>query len=262
MTNASELQSRNNALDSIRKAMIEKKITQAGLADLADCHEKTIQNLMAGRTVRDQTLFDVCMVLDLEFEEIKSEWSGSGPPGKPQRDEPGQPGATTEIAPIYMGGYTRPAVEHLIGRYLTIRPSFTKDGVIFAFQTDVSWDESWPSLIFEECNRPDAPYSHRGRVHVPTSSPFIHFVSLTKGAMRMILLPQPDQTDSMRGLITTLSRQGAAITPVSSPIIYRRISDEAVPEYGEILSENTAFAEYRSLLDECIAAGHVSLINM
>ena len=33
----------------IRTAMIEKKITQAELADAADCHEKTIQNLLAGR---------------------------------------------------------------------------------------------------------------------------------------------------------------------------------------------------------------------
>ncbi len=242
--------------------MIEKKITQAGLADLADCHEKTVQNLMAGRTVRDQTLFDVCMVLDLEFEGIKAQWSGSGPKGQPHRDEPGHPGATTEIAPIYMGGYTRPAVEHLIGSYLTIRPSFTKDDVIFAFQTDVSWDESWPSLIFEECNRPDAPYSHRGRVHVPTSSPFIHFVSLTKGAMRMILLPQPDQTDSMRGLITTLSRQGAAITPVSSPIIYRKLDDAAAPQYGEIAAAEPAFNEYKALLDDCLTSGHVSLVHV
>ena len=262
MTNEPELISRQTALDAIRKAMIEKKITQAGLADLADCHEKTIQNLMGGRTVRDQTLFDVCMVLDLEFEDIKAEWSGAGPAGNPQRDEPGQPSATTEIAPIYMGGYTKPAVEHLIGQYLTIRPSFTKDGVIFAFRTDVSWDASWPSLVFEEYNRPDAPYSHRGRVHVPASSPFIHFVSLTKGAMRMILLPQPDQTASMRGLITTLSRQGAAITPVSSPIIYTKISQDDDPEYGEILTENPIHMDYKAQLDECLSAGHVSLINM
>ena len=45
---------------------------------LADCHEKTIQNLMGGRTVRDQTLFDVCMVLDLDFDDIKAQWSGNG----------------------------------------------------------------------------------------------------------------------------------------------------------------------------------------
>ena len=116
---------RNDAISRIRLTLIEKKMTQAELADAADCHEKTIQNLLAGRTVRDQTLFDVCMVLGLDFDEIKLAWSGGPPPGHPPRDEPGQAGATTEIAPVYMGAYTRAAVDHYIGQYLTIRPAFT-----------------------------------------------------------------------------------------------------------------------------------------
>jgi len=63
---------REAAVAQIKTAMIEKKLTQAELADAADCHEKTIQNLMGGRSVRDQTLFDVCMVLGLDFEKLKS----------------------------------------------------------------------------------------------------------------------------------------------------------------------------------------------
>ena len=47
----------------MRTAMVEKKLTQAELADAADCHEKTIQNLLQGKPVREQTLFDVSMVL-------------------------------------------------------------------------------------------------------------------------------------------------------------------------------------------------------
>ena len=34
------------ALSLIKTAMIEKKLTQAELADAADIHEKTIQNLL------------------------------------------------------------------------------------------------------------------------------------------------------------------------------------------------------------------------
>ncbi len=249
--------SRTLALQRIRTAMIEKKITQAGLADAADCHEKTVQNLMGGRSVRDQTLFDVCMVLDLDFDELKAQWSGTGPPGQPHRDEPGQPAAGTEIAPIYMGGYTRAAVDHLSGSFLTLRPSFTKENVVFAFRTEIAWDESWPSLLFQEHNRPDAPYSHRGRVHVPPSSQFIHLVSLTKGAMRMVLLSQIDQTQTMRGLITTLSRDGATIAPVSAPIVYRRLSAGEPANYGEFAAGDLAYQSYRSMLDSCIDAGFV-----
>lgn len=58
----------------IKTAMIEKKLTQAELADASDCHEKTIQNLLAGKPVRDQTLFDVCMVLGLDFDKVKHGW--------------------------------------------------------------------------------------------------------------------------------------------------------------------------------------------
>lgn len=253
---------RRLALERIRTAMIEKKITQAELADAADCHEKTIQNLMAGRTVRDQTLFDVCMVLDLDFDDVKAQWAGHGPEGAPMPDEPGQAGAGTEVAPIYMGGYTRRAVDHLIGSYLTLRPAFTKADVIFAYRTDISWDDSWPSLLFQEHNRPDAPYAHRGRVHVPPSSQFIHLVSLTKGAMRMILLSQIDQTSQMRGLITTLSRQGAMIAPVSAPIVYRRLGTSETAVYGEIASGEEAYASYAEALRTCVSDGFASLIEL
>ena len=52
---------RAKALQLIRTALVEKKMTQADLADASDCHEKTIQNLMGGHSVRDQTLFDVAI---------------------------------------------------------------------------------------------------------------------------------------------------------------------------------------------------------
>jgi transcriptional regulator with XRE-family HTH domain len=103
----------------IRTAMIEKKLTQTELADAADCHEKTIQNLMHGRPVRDQTLFDVCMVLGLDFDEVKAAWTGAS-----ERDEPGRPALGKDVAPVYMGAYTRAAVDDYIGSYLTLRPSF------------------------------------------------------------------------------------------------------------------------------------------
>lgn len=252
---------RSDAISRIRLALIEKKMTQAVLADVADCHEKTIQNLLAGRTVRDQTLFDVCMVLGLDFDEIKLAWSGGKPPGHPPRDEPGQASATTEIAPVYMGAYTRAAVDHYIGHYLTIRPAFTVPGMIIAYRTDITWDASWPSLLFEERNRPDVPFSHRGRLHIPPSSNFIHLVSLTKGAMRMIVVSQIDQTDTMRGLVTTLAKNDATIAPVSAPIIYRRLDAPDGATYGEITPKSPAFAGYDETIRDAIAKGYCNVVK-
>ena len=226
---------RNPAVARIQKAMIEKKITQAELADAADCHEKTVQNLMNGRPVRDQTLFDVCMVLGIDFDDLKKTWKAAPGGVVNERDEPGKPGIGSDVAPLYMGAYNRLAVDHYVGNYLTVRPAFSKPDMIVAYQTQITWDAGWPSLLFEEQNRPDAPYSHRGRLYVPASSMYIHLVSLTKGAMRMVLVSQLDQNGEMRGIITTLNKARAQLVPVASPIVYARRENMTHVAFGEIL---------------------------
>ena len=248
---------RNAGLARIKTAMIEKKMTQAELADAADCHEKTIQNLMNGRSVRDQTLFDVCMVLGLDFEEIKSSWTGAAP----AREAPGGPAPISGAAPVYMGAYTRAAVDQYLGNYLTVRPSFTVPGGIVAYRTEITWDDDWPSLVFEEKERPDASFSHRGRLYVPAASMFIHLVSLTKGSMRLVMVSQLDTTGHMRGLITTLNKQGAMLVPVSSPIVYSRRQSFDGVGFGEIAPGHASYPELERMLSEAVGQGYARLIN-
>ncbi len=248
---------RSQALGLIRNAMIEKKLTQVELADAADCHEKTIQNLLAGRSVRDQTLFDVCMVLGLDFVRLKDAWHGAAAATGGPMELKGEGGGT--VAPLYMGAYSRDAVDHFIGSYLTLRPAFSQPGSIVAYRTDILWDPDWPSLLFEERNRPDAPYAHRGRLYIPASSSFIHLVSLTKGAMRMVIVSQIDRGGEMRGLITTLNKQRASFVPVSAPIVYTKRDAFAANAFGDIKPEHPSYAAYKALLDETLADGYVRL---
>lgn len=248
---------RNAGLARIKTAMIEKKMTQAELADAADCHEKTIQNLMHGRPVRDQTLFDVCMVLGLDFEEVKAVWSGQSA----GRDEPGKPSAAKDIAPVYMGAYSRAAIDHYIGNYLTLRPSFSVPGAVVAYRTDISWDADWPSLLFSETERPDASFAHRGRLYIPASSMFIHLVSLTKGAMRMVVVSQIDRAGIMRGIITTLNKQKATFVPVSAPILYQRMETFDGVAFGEIGADHPKHAQYAATLAEITSEGYARLIG-
>ena len=168
-------------------------------------HEKTIQNLLAGRPVRDQTLFDVCMVLGLDFERVKVAW---GREGQETRNAPEPNGTEARAAPVYMGAYTRAGVDHYIGSYLTLRPSFSVAGGIMAYRTDISWDDDWPSLLFQERGRPDKPFLHRGRLYIPASSMYIHLVSLTKGAMRMVMVSH-STSRQMRGGSHKLKRERA-----------------------------------------------------
>jgi transcriptional regulator with XRE-family HTH domain len=246
---------REAAVMQIKTAMIEKKLTQAELADAADCHEKTIQNLLGGRSVRDQTLFDVCMVLGLDFDKLKESWTGIVSAATPELAGDGG-----HAAPVYMGAYTRAAVDHYIGSYLTLRPSFSRPEMIVAYRTDVTWDAEWPSLLFQERDRPDAPYSHRGRLYIPASSMFIHLVSLTKGAMRMIVVSQIDRFNEMRGIITTIHKHGAMLMPVATPIVYAQRED-FTGALGEITPQSPAYAAYKKTLDETMSDGYARLVE-
>jgi DNA-binding Xre family transcriptional regulator len=246
------------ALALIKTAMIEKKITQAELADAADIHEKTIQNLLAGRSVRDQTLFDVCMVLGLDFAKVKAAWVRAG---HETRDAPEPNGAEGRAAPVYMGAYTRAGVDHYIGSYLTVRPSFSMADGIMAYRTDIAWDDEWPSLLFQERDRPDKPYLHRDRLYIPASSMYVHLVSLTKGAMRMVMVSQLGPDGQMRGLVTTLSKQRAQLVPVSAPIVYIKRDDFSGVALGEISAGGAGHREYRQLLDETVEQGYARLIG-
>ncbi|MEQ1695942.1 MAG: helix-turn-helix transcriptional regulator [Hyphomicrobiaceae bacterium] len=255
---------RGKAIQQIRTAMIEKKLTQAQLADAADCHEKTVQNLLGGRSVRDQTLFDVCTYLGLDYEDVRDNWHGSVaqsavPALDTGRDTLERYATGGMVAPVYMGAYTRAAVDHYLGHYLTLRPDFTNPEAIVAYRTEITWDDEWPSLLFQERDRPDAPYSHRGRLYVPASSSFIHLVSLTKGAMRMIVVSQLDRDGLMRGLITTLNKHRANYVPVATPIVYAK-RDEAGMVLGTILPGNPVHAQYKTLLCDTISEGYARLV--
>jgi hypothetical protein len=246
---------RRAALALIRTAMIEKKMTQAALADAADCHEKTIQNLLSGRSVRDQTLFDTCMVLGLDFDKVKGAWDGEdGAGATPLPTKPDQ------VAPLEAGAYSRDAVDHYVGSYLTLRPSFSVAGGIMSYRTDIFWDEAWPGLLFQERDRPDKPFLHRGRLYIPASSMYIHLISLTKGAMRMVIVTQLDLSGEMRGLITTLQKQRAQFVPVSAPIVYVKRGRFEGVKLGEIGSADPAHADYKRLLRESLEQGYVRLV--
>jgi hypothetical protein len=248
---------RAKALQLIRQALVEKKMTQAELAEASDCHEKTIQNLMGGHSVRDQTLFDVAVVLGLDFQQLKELWFGAMTTAQPMelRGEGGL------VSPVYMGAYTRAAVDHYIGSYLTLRPAFAAPGTIVAYRTDIAWDREWPSLLFEERDRPDAPFCHRGRLYIPASSMFIHLVSLTKGAMRMIVVSQLDREGEMRGLITTLNKQRASFIPVSAPIVYIKTDDFKPGELGEITVKNPVHSRYKAVLEATVSDGYAKLVG-
>ena len=166
------------------------------------------------------------------------------------------------VAALYMGGYTRNAVDHYIGSYLTIRPGLDGGPQIIAYRTEIFWSDLANALCFREQDRPDAAYSHRGHLYIPSSSMFIHLVSLTKGAMRMVLVSQIDQFGMMRGIITTLNKAiGSAFTPVAAPIVYERLNDFRDASFGMVSAGDDAFQRYSALLEETTTQSYVRLVG-
>jgi hypothetical protein len=172
------------------------------------------------------------------------------------------PASARAVPPRSTCAYTRAGVDHYMGSYLTIRPAFAKRASIMAYRTDITWDEEWPSLLFQESERPDKPFLHRGRLYIPASSMYIHLVSLTKGAMRMVMVSQLDPAGIMRGLITTLHKQKASLVPVSAPIVYVKQDEFSSIKLGEVEAGDAAFAAYRQLIEETVAQGYAKLIEL
>lgn len=135
-------------------------------------------------------------------------------------------------AAVDLGCYARASVEALEGRYVCFRPAFSSADVINAYLVSVHWDETASSLMFEERERVDAGHTQKGRVYIPDGRPFMSFVTVEKGAIRLIMVSRPESNEPARGLITTLSNPGGAhFTPACAPIVLRRVVDHA-PQLG------------------------------
>ena len=232
-------------------------MTQAELADAADIHEKTIQNLLAGRAVRNQTLFDVCSA-GPGFREGQGRRNGRG--AAAPRCARAERRRESRASPAYMGAYTRAGVR-LYRQLPDVAPVVLGAGRRDGLSCHIVWDDEWPSLLFQERDRPDKPYLHRGRLYIPAGSPFVHLVSLTKGAMRMVMVSSLGPSGEMRGLIATLNKQGAAFVPVSAPIVYVKRADFTGLELGEIAADRAAALGYRQHIEEITGQGYARLIG-
>jgi hypothetical protein len=154
-----------------------------------------------------------------------------------------------EVSARNYGGYLRTNVAHLEGRYVCFRPAFTAPGVISAYLVDVRWDDAASCLTFEEKDRADAGHTQRGRVYIPDGRPFISLVTVEGGAIRLVTVSRPEQGESARGLIMTLSNpSGMNFTPAGAPIVLKRVADK-IPQLGFIRPDAPDYEFYRQELE-------------
>lgn len=225
----------------LREELARRRMTRQGLADAAKISISTLEKVLAGRRT-----FTLATLVRLE--------EGLGTKLVPAPAMNGQAHASIGTAPDGLGSYSRAAVAWLEGSYLTVRPSFGEKGAVYAYRTDVVWDETASMLVFKEAERIDRDYTQYGQVAVPHQSGHIYFVTNRHGQHRLIVVARPAIGGEMHGLLTTLqSGRGAHLSPIATPIVLKAIKVPEKVHYGRIAQGHAAYAGYAGLLRKTLA---------
>lgn len=216
----------------VREELARRRQSRQWLADEARVSLSTLEKALAGR--RPFTLATVVRLEDAL--------------GTSLRERRGN-GEGTQFAPASMGAYARPAVQWLVGTYLTLRPSFSEAGAIFAYLTSIRWDEANNHLIFSEAARTDSDYEQKGFVSFPNLSGAIYLVTISTGQYRMALLNRPSGR-SLNGILLTLAAgEGAQLIPAAVPIALVPVEPDAGSDLGVVREGDRCFEEYRTCVD-------------
>ena len=157
------------------------------------------------------------------------------------------------VAPDELGFYSRRAVQWIEGVYLTLRPSFGDADAIYAYRTEISWDEVSSRLNFKESERIDAAFTQQGVVSVPAPSGHIYLVTNVHGQYRLIIVARPTISGEMYGILTTLQvGRGAQLTPVAAPIALIPLQDMVNVQFGRVSPHDPCYAVYRQHLKRTV----------
>ncbi len=227
--------------ETIREEIARRRISRQTLAAQAKLSLSTLEKVLGGR--RPFTLATTVRLeqaLGVSLRRLPEAISVLAP-------------ANGEIAPDSLGSYSRRAVARIEGTYITVRPSFGEPGALYAYRTEIAWDEAASSLGFREGERQDSDYTQYGEVAVPNESGFVYLVTNRHGQHRVITVSRPRNSGEMYGIITTLlAGRGSLLTPVAAPIAFLPIKNVPKPSLGRVSADDVNFALYNEHLRRTI----------
>jgi transcriptional regulator with XRE-family HTH domain len=233
----------NTVAHRIREELARRRLSRRWLADSARISLSTLEKALAGRrpfTLASVVRMEAALGIDLRNGAVQEAEAPHG------------------FAPEEMGAYARPAVRWLEGEYLTLRPSFSEPGALYAYHTRIAWDEEKGHLAFSETDRIDNDFEQKGFVSFPHLSGHIYLVTSSAGQYRMALLNRPSGGGALFGVLTTLvAGAGAQLIPAATPIALLRSDGHSDPEFGMIRPGSRCFEEYRSCIDRIAGRGYV-----
>ena len=233
--------------ERIREGLARRRMSRLQLADAARLSVSTLEKGLSGE--RPFTLATLIRIEDALGIRLRS----AVPP----------PAASAQ-ASAELGAYRREGVDWLIGSYLTLRPSFEQTGAVYAYLTEIFWNDDAGHLGFSEKARLDAHFAQKGAVSMPYQSGHIYLVTNEHGQYRLMTLGRPSIAGDMYGLLTTLrSARGGRLTPVAAPIALLRwdLERKGSPALGLVGAEHPAFAEYRREVDRVCGEEFSALIS-
>jgi hypothetical protein len=240
MHNELTVEGSENVALVVREELARRRLSRQWLADEARVSLSTLEKALAGR--RPFTLATVVRLEDALGKNLRA-------PAHAQ-DEPRM------FAPETMGAYARPAVKWLEGTYLTMRPSFSEDGAIFAYLTSISWSDPAGHLVFSEAQRTDAEYEQKGFVSFPNLSGTLYLVTIWEGQYRMALLNRPSGRYLSGVLLTLASGEGAQLIPAAVPIVLLPKDPAEEKTLGVVRKGDGAYEEYRNCVDRVTERGY------
>ena len=225
----------------VREELARRRLSRQWLADEARVSLSTIEKALTGR--RSFTLATVIRLEDAL--------------GTSLRAGPSDPADLHIYAPDSMGAYARPGVQWLEGRYLTLRPSFSEAGAVFAYLTAIAWDEEAGHLVFSESGRSDSEFEQKGFVSFPNISGAIYLMTISSGQYRMALLNRPSGAGAISGILVTLAAgQGASLIPAAVPLTLVPLAGRPEPDLGVIREGDACYDEYRGCVNRVSERGY------
>ena len=226
--------------EKIREEIARRRISRQTLAEQARLSLSTLEKVLGGRrpftlatTVRLEQALGVSL----------------------RQNGDGVPDGGNDVAPDSLGSYSQRAVSWLEGRFVTLRPAFSEEGLIYAYLTEIVWDAKAVSLVFREGGRVDAVYEHTGEVAVPHQSGLIYLVINKHGQHRVITVSRPTPSGEMYGIISTLHAGPASqLTPIAAPIAYVPVRNIEKVTLGRIGLDDINEPLYRQHLRRTVQA--------
>lgn len=234
---------------TVREEIARRRLSRQRLADDARVSISTLEKALSGR--RSFTLATIVRLEEVLGLSLRPK-AAAGPAAN----------GSAGHAPDELGSYARASVSWLEGSYLTLIPSFGERSAIYAYRTDIAWDDHRSMLSFRESERMDAAYTHFGCVSVPSQTGHIYLVTNRHGQHRLAILSRPASSGEMHGVLTTLQAgRGAQLTPAAVPIVLSPMGERSGITFGRVPPGHAAYAQYRSLLHRTLDEGFAVLVT-